>query len=227
MRASGALVAVVSAVAIGFATACMMVPDRYKEPIERAHTASPKTVAVEGFSVGGFQTTGYTTSTNMGTGSALGPGGVATGSYVDSGVAVHDEYIVSSAAEDFRSLLAQTGCFRVVAPGAGSDLLLVGRVQADAANGWLTVVQLLEGLTITPLFGMPFPARLGGSAEVNIYDESTRQLIGSVSTGPVYLTGWTTLYTAKQDGGQGRAVVRAMAMRDLADRIAKDACSRR
>src|SRR5439155_12910251 len=65
---------------------CMMVPARYREPIRSYPTPAPKTVAIEGFNVGGFQPTGYTTSTSFGTASATGSGGYASGSYVGSGL---------------------------------------------------------------------------------------------------------------------------------------------
>ena len=40
----------------------------------------------------------------------------------------------------------------------------------------------------------------------------------------VYLTGWTTIYTGHQDGQRGLAILRGMAMRDLAERAALATC---
>src|SRR4030095_14607059 len=74
----------------------------------------------------------YTTTTNVGPAFA----GGTTGLYVGSGVAEHEEYVLSSEAETFRTLLANTGCFRVVAPGSPSDLVLVGQVHSVPNMGW-------------------------------------------------------------------------------------------
>jgi hypothetical protein len=203
-----------------------LVPARYQQPITSYRTPSPRTLGIEGFNVGGFQTTGYTTNTSVGAASAAGTGGYASGSYVGSGLAVHNEYVVSSEAEDFRTLLAQTGCFRVVGPGAPSDLVLIGQVQSQPDMGWTIPAQILKGLTITPIFGVPVPARGSGSASANIYDHQTGELVRSVATRKVYLTGWTTIYTRHEDGQRGLAILRGMAMRDLAERLAQATCEK-
>ena len=206
---------------------CMMVPARYREPIRSYPTPAPKTVAIEGFNVGGFQPTGYTTSTSFGTASATGSGGYASGSYVGSGLAVHNDYVVTSEAEDFRTILAQTRRFRIVAPGAPADLVLVGQVHAGPDMSWHYAVQFLEGLTLTPLFGVPVPVRGSGSASANIYQRDNRELVSSVNTGMLYLTAWTTIYSSGHDRERGLAILRGMAMRDLADRLAQAVCAGR
>jgi hypothetical protein len=50
------------------------------------------------------------------------------------------------------------------------------------------------------------------------------KLVGSVSTGKIPLTGWTTIYTGHQDGQRGLAILREMAMHDLAERLAQATC---
>jgi hypothetical protein len=184
-------------------------------------------VAIEGFNVGGFQPTGYTTSTSFGTASAAGSGGYASGSYVGSGLAVHNQYVVTSEAEDFRTILAQTGCFRIVAPGAPADLVLVGQVGAAPDMSWHYAVQFLEGLTLTPLFGVPVPVRGSGGASANVYERQSGELVSSINTGRIYLTGWTTIYSSGRDRERGLALLRGMAMRDLADRLAQAVCAAR
>src|SRR5262249_13252127 len=86
-----------------------------------------------------------------------------------------------------------TGCFRVVAPGSPSDQVLIGQVNSVPNMGWTIPVQFLEGLTLTPIFGVPVPMRGTGEASANIYDHASGELVSSVSTGKIPLTGWTTI----------------------------------
>src|SRR5438876_1167730 len=87
--------------------------------------------------------------------------------------------------------------------------------------------QFLEGLTLTPLFGVPVPVRGSGSASANIYQRENRELVSSVNTGTLYLTAWTTIYSSGHDRERGLAILRGMAMRDLADRLAQAVCAGR
>ena len=202
------------------ASACISVPARYQAPVTRYRPVTARTIAIEGFTVGSLQPTGYTTTTNVGSAFAGGTSGL----YVGSGVAEHEQYVFSSEAETFRALLANTGCFRVVAPGSPSDLVLVGQVNSVPNMGWTIPAQFLEGLTLTPIFGVPVPMRGTGEASANIYDHTSGELVSSVSTGKIPLTGWTTIYTGHQDGQRGLATLRGMAMHDLAERLAQATC---
>ena len=178
-------------------------------------------VAIEGFTVGGFQPTGYSTTTNVGTAVA----GDTTGTYVGSSLTEHNQYVISSEAETFRRLLADTGCFRVVAPGTPSELVLVCQLQSEPNLGWTIPVQFLEGLILTPIFGVPYPVRGTGSASANIHLHPSGELESSDTTEKIALIGWTTLYTSRSDAARGLEALRVMAMRDLTDWLARAVCT--
>jgi hypothetical protein len=202
---------------------CLMIPEKYLGPVEKRQTNVKKTIAIEGFEVGSFQTIGYTTSSNYGVASAQANNNYASGSYSGTGIATHNRYVVTSLAEQFRGILASTGCFTVVAPNTKSDLILVGRVNSQADMSWHYFVQFLEGLTLTPLFGVPVPARGSGDASANIYKSGTGELIESVATGKIYLSGWLTIYSFDKER-EGLETIRTMAMHDLAEDLADRFC---
>ena len=206
-------------------TSCLMVPDRYLEPIKKRQTSSKKTIKIEGFEIGSFQTTGYSTNSNYGTVSAQSNNNHASGYYSGGGVTTHNQYVVTSEAEEFRGILANTGCFRVVAPNAKADLVLVGRVNSGGDMSWHYFVQFLEGLTLTPLLGMPVPERGSGMASANIYKYDNGELLESVTTKKVYLSGWLTIYSSEKEK-EGLATIRTMAMRDLAEELSNRFCDK-
>jgi hypothetical protein len=205
---------------------CMIVPDKYLEPIKKRQIDKKKTISIEGFEVGSFQTTGYSASSDYGAVSGRANNTNVSGSYYGGGITTHNQYVVTSLAEEFRGILAGTGCFTVVAPNTKSDLVLVGRVNSQGDMSWHYFVQFLEGLTLTPLFGMPVPERGSGSASANIYKYGTGELIESVSTGKIYLSGWLTIYSSDKEK-EGLATIRTMAMRDLAEEMADRFCNQK
>jgi hypothetical protein len=217
------------------AAGCMSVPARYRAPLPRHVTAAPKRIAVEGFVRDVYRETGRAVATSYGQAQAraaavgVGPGGAyaydGTVRAAQSGLAVatQGEYVPTSDAEDIRGLLLETGCFRVTADPGSADLVVRGDADSHGALGAArTLVQVVEGLTLTPLFGVPVPGRVRGVATASVYT-ADGELVGRFGT-EAYLSGWTTLYTAGQDKAKALAIVRGMAMRDLVARLADAAC---
>lgn len=211
---------------VSLLSGCIMVPKQYLEPIKKYKVSKAKTVKVEGFEFSQLQTTGYTTNTNFGTASAANNRGYSVnGSYSGVGLTANHQYVSNSAAEDFRGILLQTGCFRVVNSEAKSDLVLVGKIEAGRDMSWHYPAQFLEGLTLTPLLGMPVPARVSGETSVAIYQSDNGELLTSLKTPRIYLSLWTTLYSSERDGNEALSNLRGMIMRDLAENVSKNFCA--
>jgi hypothetical protein len=223
--------------ALAIGTGCMQVPARYQQPLPTYPSRAQKALAVEGFTQDQFRPTGIarnfaaggfhsdSRADTYGRGVTATAQGHASGGFTAGGLAVQGEYVTTSEAEYIRSMLVQTGCLRVVANRDKAEVIVVGSAGAQEADGPLTAVHILEGLTLTPLLGMPIPGRVRGWATASLYTKDG-EMVGSLSTS-TYLTGFGTLYTAADDMKTALATVRAMAMRDLVEKLADSVCGQR
>jgi len=211
---------------ISLISSCIMIPDDYLQ-IKKYKKSNQKTIKIEGFNIGGYRTDSYTTSTSYGSGSLSDNYGYSLNeSSINKNIKTNNVYIVTSKAEDFRGILAKTGCFRVVSrKETKADFIVVGQIEAGGDMSWHYPVQFLEGLTLTPLLGMPLPIRGSGTSSANIYKTNNKELLTNIRTQKIYLSAWTTLYSAKNDEKRGLEILYNMIMQDLADKIAQEFCN--
>ncbi len=202
---------IVLALAPLLAVGCMNVPARYRQPL---HVYEPQ---VDGLAVSGFQRTEF-----VQTGGSFGY--VGGNQVFGAASSWSGDYRDFSDASQMRWFLEETQCARQVHEAHNAALRVEGGARGQTRYGfWRTTLDIVETLTLLPLFGLPSPGAADGSATVRLYrnNEFWKSIDSSVRLGY-----WTTFYTFRSDDGKAAALARSMALRDAADQVAAELCQK-
>ncbi|HWO89488.1 MAG TPA: hypothetical protein VNL98_10100 [Gemmatimonadales bacterium] len=216
------------------AAGCMLTPARFEQPSPRYTNANRVRIAVTGFEYDQFRATGAASSYGAAAGSSTVTGsgygwqanGLSRAGAAWGSQAVQGEYVTRTLAPDVAVAFANTGCFQVVmGPNAKPDYVFEGRADGYKAMGALRVLAFVEGLTLTPLFGMPILGRAEGQASINVVRVEDGTLVGNFHS-RVPLKVVTTLYTARSAEAEATATARNFAIRDAIEQAAGAFCGR-
>jgi len=194
------------------AAACVSIPPSALKP---TRTYTPH---VDRLSVAGFQGSQWV-QTGAQVGSLASP---PLGLYGYS-VGVSGQIVPTSDLAAMRYALENTGCIDVVEEGMAAPVRLEGSADAEDRTGVRWVPIIVESLTLLPLVGLPVPDRVASSASGRLYMNGRPVKTYGVEEKFPY---WTTLYSVDRDHGRALAIVRGMALRDLADQVAADLCGK-
>ncbi len=202
----------VALVPVVFLSACVSIPPGALKPVR---TYTPH---VDRLSVAGFQGSQWV-QTGAQVGSLASP---PLGVYGYS-VAVSGQIVPTNDLAAMRYALENTGCIDVVEEGVAAPMRLEGTVDAEDRTGirWLPIIA--ESITLLPLVGLPVPDRVASLATGRLYRDGRPVKNYEVQDEFPY---WTTIYSAHGDQRRALAIVRGMALRDLADRVTADLCGK-
>jgi len=188
---------------------CMPVPSRYRVP-QREYAPNVEHVSVSGFVYGDMVQTG-------------GSSGYVTGQgVVGASNSWQGEYHQESDARFFRHALENTRCVRSVDEDRNRSLHIEGEEGWDVHHGAVLAGGVLEILTLLPIVGVPLVDNADGWASARLYRNG--EYVKEYGTTRAHFLYLTTLYTFRQDTDVAASRVRAMALRDLADKVAADLC---
>jgi len=137
-------------------------------------------------------------------------------------IAVSGQIVPTNDLAAMRYALENTGCIDVVEEGMAAPVRLEGTADAEDRTGVRWVPIIVESCTLLPIVGLPVPDRVASSATGRLYRNGRPVKNYEVQEEFPY---WTTLYPVDRDHGRALAIVRGMALRDLADQVAADLCA--
>jgi hypothetical protein len=213
MARSGRTVLILLALVTG--SACVQAPERYWSPLA-VYEPHVERLSVRGFERSVWVPTGGATTV------VTGSRGLYAVGRTDEG-----EYRSVSDARFVRYLLEDTRCVRVVDEETArdkADLWIEGHAEGRARYPiYAYPILVLEWISLTAFLGAPAPAYANGVAEARVYNRG--ELVESFSA-RAHLDYASFVYGSVGRHERAGSLVKAMAMRDLADQVASFLCER-